>query len=1010
MRANKLYLIISLAFLTLFIFSIAPLAKGALLETSLVSLVIQTETREIYRDYFFEILDLGDYILMPLVSLTKPLEIETSYNREENKLKVEHKPSGKIVEVDLGREIYIDYPEWAKEPPLLHEGEFFVTASLLENIAGVEIIWYPRRQEIVIKVDWPDLDDEEKEPIFKDPWGVITLIPDTQGPEYSLGSLQYKVSGDARKSVFGDWEYFSKQQIYIHGRVRNWGVSLGLSSSYNFSTLTGTISFPLVRAISRGKNHQIILGDSRIDFPGTLGRDNLRGLYFSSPQFPTGGKQPLYTVSGPSEEGSFVRVFLNGVLWKEQMVGKDEMYFFPSIPLVLYRINTIRLELIKPDGTKVEKVENIVGYPKVFAEGTTETVLAGGLYGKPEDPDGNMIGLIFKHSFAPGLSLSIEGVREQELTSIGYEDPKVGLISGFSWRPFGGTVIGLDFLMGGYTDSLDYGLRGSLLQGFKRAHFEGTYSHIQPDVRLLTQEIPGQNLFLEGAYDISDKWGIKLIGDFRYSLPEMVYSIQNRGILGVYYKNQPRYSTSLSLIGGTREFDLEIWNGEFLRVNSIDGGLNFSHSQRLQNFEGSIGLNYLASQLTLPEGEIVLEENLGIKGKAAYSLTKSLRLYGEADLDAKIVDQSVDDLSIDLESSLRYILGSNTFLTGRAVSELNIQEGQYQDLEQGDSRLELNLLHFFGANSSFRLGGAYNWYPSINASLFSSNIGASHRFADRRGTISLNMGLKSPVGERDDFQFTSSVNMSWVFQSGITAEITGARTYRTVFEDIPEYGISFGISQTLGFASGNTVGHRTDYFGTHNSFIGGVVFLDLNGNGIYDEGEPVISNVSMAAGGRRVRTNSEGVFMFESLFPGVYRVGVDELSLPVDYSIVTSEKIVEVRENENFFLNFALTVNGVISGRVFFDNNQSGTFDQGDEPLSFVGIYIDTLDRVFYTRRDGVFYIENVPLGKHNLKVMPSSLPGLTSVGEKAEFFIEITKEKLFAEGIEIPVVYDFGN
>ena len=100
---------------------------------SIVLLNLKSENKIINQEPFFEILDYDDYILLPLSSLSRYLELELDYNREENRLFINYPETGERVEVDFKREIYPDFPEWNSSPPYIYEGDFYVCQELIES-------------------------------------------------------------------------------------------------------------------------------------------------------------------------------------------------------------------------------------------------------------------------------------------------------------------------------------------------------------------------------------------------------------------------------------------------------------------------------------------------------------------------------------------------------------------------------------------------------------------------------------------------------------------------------------------------------------------------------------------------------------------------------------------------------------------------------------------------------------------------------------------------------------
>ncbi len=73
---------------------------------------------------------------MPVAEISRYLDLQPRYFREENPLYIEHVPSSRSARIDLKLGIYEGYPELSAQPPVQHEGDFFVSSSLIESLTG----------------------------------------------------------------------------------------------------------------------------------------------------------------------------------------------------------------------------------------------------------------------------------------------------------------------------------------------------------------------------------------------------------------------------------------------------------------------------------------------------------------------------------------------------------------------------------------------------------------------------------------------------------------------------------------------------------------------------------------------------------------------------------------------------------------------------------------------------------------------------------------------------------
>ncbi len=162
---------------------------------------------------------------------------------------------------------------------------------------------------------------------------------------------------------------------------------------------------------------------------------------------------------------------------------------------------------------------------------------------------------------------------------------------------------------------------------------------------------------------------------------------------------------------------------------------------------------------------------------------------------------------------------------------------------------------------------------------------------------------------------------------------------------------------------GNTESCLTADFGYKpaGGVIGDFVWYDSNDNGIEDQGEVGIANVTLnlldAASGsvlQTTTTNSEGRYFFTGLPAGTYKVqvtdtnsvltgythtiGNDSLTTPTQ-SIVLGTNGVALYADFGYYTNTACAT-GSVSGQVFFDQNWDRVFDGTDSGIAGVGVSI----------------------------------------------------------------------
>ncbi|MBK8033552.1 MAG: DUF11 domain-containing protein [Chloroflexi bacterium] len=205
----------------------------------------------------------------------------------------------------------------------------------------------------------------------------------------------------------------------------------------------------------------------------------------------------------------------------------------------------------------------------------------------------------------------------------------------------------------------------------------------------------------------------------------------------------------------------------------------------------------------------------------------------------------------------------------------------------------------------------------------------------------------------------------------------------TVDIDLTDTDIPVGATLTIG-SDPTTVsvpanGSATVDFGfTPTGGIGGIVFHDINGNGIHDPGEglPNITVTIDGPGGRyTLTTNASGAYSQLGLPVGSYTVTVDtadpDLPPSAALTIGTSPASITLTGGDSGMADFGFTTQpGTISGVVFNDLNGDGTFDAGEQ-LANISITITGPGGPYSLTTDanGQYSISGLPPGSYDVDV-----------------------------------------
>ncbi|MFW6035927.1 MAG: hypothetical protein ACOCRZ_06705 [Halothermotrichaceae bacterium] len=966
-------------------------------ETSIVLFVLETEDELVKSDPLFELMDMKDYILLPLNRLKTYLNITVRYNSVKDIVTITGRDGEKNIKIDLETGNYINHVEWSDKPALVVQGEFYTAPEVIEYLADVEINWNPRYQELKIKGSHfsqreEHIDQKERD---KSDTTAEEQIPITGSDDISLGSIHYKLAYE--KKFNKSYENNAGDGIlYINGRIGDWAVSSGGQGSYDSLTQTGEINSTFLKAKYNENDMLLILGDSTFELENTAGKNSLRGIYYRYPEYHVNKIIPYTAVMGKGDIDDEVNLYVNGRLLNHIVLEKEE-FEFKHIPLTLKRINTIKVEIIDSNNQKREIVKKVLASPKFFEVGTNEIMIVGGKYSNSNNLDsGKLAGLDWNYALDKNKSIDFEtAVKKKD------ESQKIctGSDVGFAVRG-DKTALTIDWLVGGEEQNIKSGLESTFLYGYESGYIELLYNYIPEQTALVLQKKAGTTKNITALWEVDEKWTVST--EFEKSnsfLKEKTgktggevtvnYLIDDIGSIAVtgkaYEKDEKIIDDSDSGYKKTKRKEITI-NSKYnpinfdvdLKLDLFKDDIEFTNSEEPFNYTGYIFNGDLHSKIA---DDMYLNSNLDLTS-----------IYSK-----KIVDSG----STNFGSYLKWYPQSNTAVTlGDNVSGDNLEK---HGLSINKNEFFANIQHYFNT-SQYLYSGLTFTNLTDNDSYLSGDIQYNYFFEEDEGKASLNLGYISPYQNRKEPQWEAHLNLKKYFDNDMGVNLEMERFYNTLYTNEPEYRIALSLDQALAFGESIFQGQRYND-GEHESLVTGKVYLDENGNEKYDPEETAIAGISMSLDGRCTTTNEDGFYRFNYVWPETYQLGLDLDKLDADYNIVTEKQYIKVRENENIEANFGLTMNGTISGHLFIDNNNNGKIDENDEPLQLVGVELDDM-RTVYTDKKGMFYLENIPLGEHKLKVIEESLPGNLKISKK-EFNIVITKDKLDYKNIKIPLIYN---
>jgi hypothetical protein len=159
--------------------------------------------------------------------------------------------------------------------------------------------------------------------------------------------------------------------------------------------------------------------------------------------------------------------------------------------------------------------------------------------------------------------------------------------------------------------------------------------------------------------------------------------------------------------------------------------------------------------------------------------------------------------------------------------------------------------------------------------------------------------------------------------------------------------------------------------------VEGYIFIDEDGDGARDPGEPGVSGVFLQIGEVVVRSDGEGTgfYRFPPLWPGRYRLTVRQvpaeltpaMALPIELTLEAGEVLK---------LDIPLARAGAILGVVFKDTNRNGRREQGEPGLPRVRLILsDAVLADTYTDSRGEFAFTALLPGQYSLALDTTTLP-----------------------------------
>jgi hypothetical protein len=294
-----------------------------------------------------------------------------------------------------------------------------------------------------------------------------------------------------------------------------------------------------------------------------------------------------------------------------------------------------------------------------------------------------------------------------------------------------------------------------------------------------------------------------------------------------------------------------------------------------------------------------------------------------------------------------------------------------------------------GRLMELKLRGSLNYSVSPDSKLSSTSISSDFSLSP---DFSVNLGLNKQL---DDDRLTT-------FNAGLNRRFKSfAIGVDTTFDDNGSFFMGSSLTFSLGREprTGALV-HSSDRMAS-TGMVSARVFIDANGNQVFDEGDKPLEGIKFKQGNPGQITNEKGIALLTGL----------SIARPIDIVLDTSSLedpfLVPLREGYEILarpgrplmLDFPVAPTGEIDGTVFLIAQNS------ERPVSNVQLQLINAEQevVLETKSefDGFYLFQMVPMGKYSLRIVSDQAKRLNLKPlEPREIIVE--EEDAFKAGIDL--------
>lgn len=308
-----------------------------------------------------------------------------------------------------------------------------------------------------------------------------------------------------------------------------------------------------------------------------------------------------------------------------------------------------------------------------------------------------------------------------------------------------------------------------------------------------------------------------------------------------------------------------------------------------------------------------------------------------------------------------------------------------------------------GASATLSLQGT----PILDRLFLTGFVEGSAEFGFERLEVSAarHLGIGWRIEGRSAWQRGSSEPL---LALGLAAEFPAMRSFSHVTR--PPGGDLSGTNVTEGSVIWNSPARRLEVAPVRSlrrGGVGGVVFLDANGNGRYDAGDQPLPNVVLQVGPHSVRTDDRGVFAAWDLVPfGTEWIAVDSFSLANPLWVPSfGRATIVIAPNGYRRVEIPVLPGAEVVGRVTI------VTPRGEAALGGVRLELENLAtgrRLSVTTfHDGEFYALGVPAGEYVVRIPRDVLDalGVEPPSPPVRFSLRAGSEGSFAPFVEVKLI-----